>query len=136
MPLSCQPSIHRGPDPPTCGTRFQIKALSHAMEKSLSSKSSQRNDVASFHTINVVLPDRSHPSHSITSGKGNEPVSTDKSRNRSSPKVDDAHPNAEISAVPDPVPNPLVQVPYSSTAEHTTPRLDSLHASTVSSNAS
>jgi len=101
------------------------------MEEPPSAKSSHRKSAASFHTINVVLPDRSHPPHSVGSEKGNEPVSTDKSRNRSSPKLDDAHLNAEISAVPDPVPNPLVQVPYSSVA---TPRLDSPR--TISSNAS
>jgi hypothetical protein len=126
MLLSCNPPSQPGPNPPTCRTR-----LSHAMEESPSAKSSHRKNAASFHTINVVLPDRSHPSHSATSEKGNEPVSTDKSRNRSSPKLDDAHLNAEISVVPDPVPNPLVQVPYSSVA---TPRLDSPR--TTSSNAS
>lgn len=132
MPLSCKPQP--GPHPPTCRTRSQIKALSHAMEEPPSARSSHRNNAASFHTINVVLPDRSHRSHSVTSEKGNEPVSTDKSRNRSSPKLDDAHPNAEVSAVPDPVPNPLVQVPYSSAAQHTTPRFDLPR--TISSNAS
>ena len=102
------------------------------MEKPLSSKSSQRNNAAPLHTINVVLPEKSHPSHSVTSGKGDEHVSTDRSRNpsRSSTKVDNAHPNAEISAVPDPVPNPFVQVPA---AEHATPLFDSPH--TVASNA-
>ena len=65
-------------------------------------------------------------------------MSTDRRGNRSSSKVDNVHPNAEISAVPDPVPNPLVEAPYySPVAEHTTPMLDSAHivTSTASSSA-
>lgn len=109
------------------------------MGKPLSAKSSQRSNVSSFHTINIVFPEKSHSFHSVASGKGDEPVSTDRRGNRSSSKVDNVHPNAEISAVPDPVPNPLVEVPYySSVAEHTTPMLGSAHVvtSTASSGAS
>ena len=138
MPLSCQP-LQRGPDPRTCQTRPQIKALSHAMGKPLSAKSSQRSNVSSVHTINIVFPEKSHSSHSVASGKGDEPVSTDRRGDRSSSKVDNVHPNAEISAVPDPVPNPLVEVPYyASVPEHTTSMLGSAHivTSTASSSAS
>jgi hypothetical protein len=66
-------------------------------------------------------------------------VSTDRRGNRSSSKVDNVHPNAEISAVPDPVPNPLVEAPYySPLVEHPTPTLDSAHivTSTASSGSS
>jgi len=138
MPLSCQP-LQRGPDPRTCRTRPQIKALSHAMGKPLSAKSSQRSNVSSVHTINIVFSEKSHSFHSVPSGKGDEPVSTDRRGDRSSSKVDNVHPNAEISAVPDPVPNPLVEVPYySSVAEHTTSMLGSAHivTRTASSSAS
>ncbi|KAI9509661.1 hypothetical protein F5148DRAFT_1282766 [Russula earlei] len=101
------------------------------MEKSLA-KSSQRSSVAPVHTINVVFPERTHSSHSATSGKGgDELVSTDRSRDRSSSKMNAVHPNAEISAVPDPVPNPLFQAPPSSRTEgHSTPPLAE-HASTT-----
>ena len=85
------------------------------MEKPLLAMSSDRNTVGSLHTVNVVFPQKSRPSHSVTFGKGDEPLSPDRSRN----KVNDIHPNAEISVVPGPVPNPLVQV-QSSVAQHTT----------------
>ncbi|KAF8478596.1 hypothetical protein DFH94DRAFT_750919 [Russula ochroleuca] len=133
MPLSCQP-FQRGPHPRTCRTRPQVKTLSNAVEKPLLAMSSQRNDVGSLHTVNVVFPQKSRPSHSVTFGKGDEPLSPDRSRNRSSTKVNDIYPNAEISVVPGPVPNPLVQVHSSSVAEHTTPLPDSPH--TVAGNAS
>ena len=64
-------------------------------------------------------------------------MSTDRRGDRSSSKVDNVHPNAEISAVPDPVPNPLVEVPYySSVVEHTTPMLGSAHIVTSTASAS
>lgn len=52
-------------------------------------------------------------------------MSPDRSKDRSSTKINDIHPNAEVSAVPAPVPNPLIQVQSSSVAEHTTPLPDS-----------
>ena len=120
MPLSCQP-FQRGSHPRTCRTRSQIKTLSHAMEKPVLAVSSQRNDVGSLHTVNVIFPEKSRPSHAVTFGKGEELRSPDRSRNRSPTKINDIHPNAEVSAVPAPVPNPLIQVQSSSVAEHTTP---------------
>ncbi|KAI0302129.1 hypothetical protein BC826DRAFT_1101748 [Russula brevipes] len=93
------------------------------MEKPLWGKSSQRNNAASPQTINVVLPDKSHSSRPVTFGKSDEPEAPDGSRNRSSTKANDIHPNAEISAVPDPVPYPVVQA-QSSPAGHTTPPVD------------
>ena len=128
MPLSCQP-FQRGPHPRTCRTRSQIKNLSHAVEKPLLAMSSQRNNAGSIRTVNVVFPEKSRPSHSVTFGKGDEPVPPDQSRNRSSTKINDIHPNAEISVVPGPVPNPFVQV-QSAVAEHTTPLPDSLRTVT------
>ena len=132
MPLSCQP-FQRGSHPRTCRTRSQMKSLSPAMEKPILVVSSQRNDVDSLHTVNVIYPEKSRPSHSVTFGKGEELMSPDRSRNHSSTKINDIHPNAEISAVPAPVPNPLIQVQPSSMAEHTTPLPDSPH--TVAGNA-
>lgn len=123
MRLSCQP-FQRGRDPRTCRTRSQIKTHSQAMGKTLSAKPPLRNNIASFRTINVVLPEKSHPSHFVTPGKGDEDLSTDWNKNRSSAKFNNVHPNAEISSVPDPVPNPLVQLPSPSVAQHTTPLLD------------
>ncbi|KAI0006115.1 hypothetical protein BJV74DRAFT_802241 [Russula compacta] len=123
MRLSCQP-FQRGRDPRTCRTRSQIKTHSQAMGKTLSAKPPLRNNVASFRTINVVLPEKSHPSHSVTPGKGDEDLSTDWNKNRSSTKINNVHPNVEISSVPDPVPNPLVQIPSPSAAQHTTQLLD------------
>ena len=123
MRLSCQP-FQRGPHPRTCRTRSQVKTLSNVVEKPLLAMSSQGNNVGSLHTVNVVFPQKSRPSHSVTFGKGDEPLSPDRGRNRSSTKVNDIHPNAEISVVPGPVPNPLVQV-QSSVVEHTTPLPDS-----------
>ena len=90
------------------------------MEKPILAVSSQRNNLDSLHTVNVIYPDKSRPSHSVAFGKGDELVSPDRSRNRSSTKINDIHPNAEISAVPAPVPNPLIQMQSSSVAEHTT----------------
>jgi hypothetical protein len=124
MPLSCQP-FQRGSHPRTCRTRPQIKTLSHAMEKPILVVSSQGNDVGSLHTLNVIFPEKPRPSHSVTFGKGDELMSPDRGRNRSSTKINDIHPNAEVSAVPAPVPNPLIQVQSSSVAEHTTPLPDS-----------
>ncbi|KAF8503473.1 hypothetical protein F5888DRAFT_1662390 [Russula emetica] len=132
MPLSCQP-FQRGSHPRACRTRSQIKTLSNAMEKPILAVSSQRNNVGSLHTVNVIFPEKSRPSHSVTFGKGDELMSPDRSRNRSSTKINDIHPNAEVSAVPAPVPNPLIQV-QSSVAEHTTPLPDSPR--TVAGNAS
>lgn len=123
MPLSCQP-FQRGPHPRTCRTRSQIKKLSRAMEKPRLEMSSQRNNADSLHTVNVIFPEKSRPSHSVTFGKGDQPASPDRSRNRSSTKINDIHPNAEISVVPGPVPNPFVQVQSSTMAEHTTPMPD------------
>jgi hypothetical protein len=119
MPLSCQP-FQQGSHPRTCRTRPQIKTLSHTMEKPILAVSSQSNDVGSLHTLNVIFPEKSRPSHSVTFGKGDELMSPDRSRNRSSTRINDIHPNAEVSAVPAPVPNPLIQVQPSSVAEHTT----------------
>jgi len=133
MPLTCQP-FQRGSHPRTCRTRPQIKTLSHAMEKPILAVSSQRNDIGSLHTVNVIFPEKFRPSHSVTFGKGDERMSPDRSRNRSSTKINDIHPNAEVSAVPAPVPNPLIQVQSSSVAGHTTPLPDSPR--TVPGNAS
>ncbi len=103
--------------------------LSHAMEKPILAASSQRNNVDSLHTVNVVFPEKSRPSQSVTFGKGDELMSPERSRNHSPIKISDNHPNAEVSAVPAPVPNPLVvQVQSSSVAEHTTPLPDSPRA--------
>jgi hypothetical protein len=99
------------------------------VEKPLLAMSSQRNDAGSIRTVNVVFPEKSRPSHSVTFGKGDQPVSPDQSRNRSSAKINDIHPNAEISVVPGPVPNPVVQV-QSAVAEHTTPLPDSPRTAT------
>lgn len=95
------------------------------MEKPILVVSSQRNDVGSLHTVSVIYPEKSRPSHSVTFGKGEELMSPDRSKDRSSTKINDIHPNAEVSAVPAPVPNPLIQVQSSSVAEHTTPLPDS-----------
>jgi hypothetical protein len=103
------------------------------MEKPILAVSSQRNDVGSLHTVNVIYPEKSRPSQSVTFGKGEELMSPDRSRNHFFTKINDIHPNAEISAVPAPVPNPLIQVQSSSVAEHTTPLPDSPH--TVTGNA-
>jgi hypothetical protein len=124
MPLSCQP-FQRGSHPRTCRTRSQIKTPSHAIEKPILAVSSQRNDVGSLHTVNVIYSEKSRPSQPATFGKGDELMSPDRSRNRSSTKINVIHPNAEVSAVPAPVPNPLIQMQSSSVAEHTTPLPDS-----------
>src|SRR5712671_520925 len=116
MTLSCQHSRRR-----SGRTRSLINTLSQTMAKPLAAKTSQGHSIAPFHTINVVFPERTH---SATPGNGDDKlVSTDRNRNRSSEKMNDAHFNAEISAVPDPVPNPLFQVPSSSAGVHTTPPL-------------
>ncbi|KAH9966753.1 hypothetical protein BC827DRAFT_1178198 [Russula dissimulans] len=113
MTLSCRHS-RRGSNPRTC----RINTLSQTMANLVAAKTSQRNNIAPFHTINVVFPERTH---SATPGNGDELASTDRNRNRSSDeKMNDAHLNAEISAVPDPVPNPLFQLPSSSAGVHTT----------------
>ena len=104
------------------------------MEKPILAVSSQRNNVGSLHTLNVIFPEKSRPSHSVTFRKGDELMSPDRGRNRSSTKINDIHPNAEVSTVPAPVPNPLIQVQPSSVAEHTTPLPDS--PLTVAGNAS
>ncbi|KAI0282995.1 hypothetical protein BGY98DRAFT_27591 [Russula aff. rugulosa BPL654] len=132
MPLSCQP-FQRGSHPRACRTRSQIKTLSHAMENQILAVSSQRNDVGSLHTVNVIFPKKSRPSHSVTFGKGEDLMFPDRSRNHSSTKINDIHPNAEVSAVPAPVPNPLIQA-QSPVAEHTSPLPDSPH--TVAGDAS
>ena len=124
MPLSCQP-FQRGSHPRACKTRSQIKTLSHAMEKPILAVSSQGNNVGSPHTVNVIFPEKSRPSHSVTFRKGDELMSPDRSTNRSSTKINDIHPNTEVSAVPAPVPNPLIQVQSTSVADHTTPLPDS-----------
>lgn len=103
------------------------------MEKQVLAVSSQRGNVGSLHTVNVIFPEKSRPSHSVTFGKGDELMFPDRSRNRSSTRINDIHRNAEVSAVPAPVPNPLIQV-QSSVAEHTTPLPDSPH--TVAGDAS
>jgi hypothetical protein len=90
------------------------------MEKPILEVSSQGNNAGSLHTVNVIYPEKSRPSHSVTFGKGDELMSPDQSRNRSSTNINAIHPNAEVSAVPAPVPNPLIQVQSSSVAEHTT----------------
>ena len=132
MPLSCQP-FQRGSHPRACRTRSQIKTLSHAMENQILAVSSQRTDVGSLHTVNVIFPKKSRPSHSVTFGKGEDLMFPDRSRNHSSTKINDIHPNVEVSAVPAPVPNPLIQV-QSSVVEHTSLLPDSPH--TVAGDAS
>ncbi|KAI0256788.1 hypothetical protein BJV78DRAFT_1166958 [Lactifluus subvellereus] len=125
MPLNCQPSpSQRGLEPRPC-------PHAHAMEKPLSTKSSQGNNAASVHTIDVVLPEKSRPAYFATSFKGDEALPQDRSQNRSSIKKTDTHPNAEISAVPDPVPNPLFPVASSSAAaDHTSPLFESPRTAT------
>ncbi|KAH9043148.1 hypothetical protein EDB85DRAFT_1913790 [Lactarius pseudohatsudake] len=109
MPLICQPSL-RGLESGTCHTRSQRRKHVHTTDKPLSTKSSQRNNVAYVHTVNVVLPEKPHPTHLVASGKGE-----DRSQNvETNPKS-----NVEISAVPDPVPNPLIPAVLSFTAEQT-----------------
>ncbi|KAI9446371.1 hypothetical protein H4582DRAFT_1905221 [Lactarius indigo] len=109
MPLICQSSL-RGLESGTCHTRSQRRKHVHTMDKPLSTKSFQRNNPAYVHTVNVVLPEKPHPTHLVASGKGE-----DRSQNiEANPKL-----NAEISAVPDPVPNPLIPAVPSLTAEQT-----------------
>ncbi|KAH9001184.1 hypothetical protein EDB92DRAFT_1825239 [Lactarius akahatsu] len=109
MPLICQPSLW-GLESGTCHTRSQRRKHAHTTDKSPSTKSSQRNNAAYVHTVNVVLPEKPHPTHLVASGKGE-----DRSQNvETNPKS-----NAEISAVPDPVPNPLIPAVLSFTAEQT-----------------
>jgi hypothetical protein len=100
-----------------------MKGHAHAEEKPISTKSSQRNNAASAQTINVVLPEKSHATHFAPSGKGYQALPQDRSQDRSSIKKNDTHPNAEMSAVPDPVPNPLFQAASSSVVVvvHTSP---------------
>ncbi|KAI9466295.1 hypothetical protein BJY52DRAFT_1241125 [Lactarius psammicola] len=114
MPLICQPS-QRGLEPGTCHTRSQRKKHVHTMDKPLLTKSSQRNNAAYVHTVNVVLPEKPHSTHLVASGKSGETTSKDRSQNVET----NPNPNAEISAVPDPVPNPLIPVVPSFTAEQT-----------------
>ena len=95
------------------------------MDKPILAVSSQRNDAGSLHTVNVIFPEKPRPSHSVTFGKGDEPMSPDRSRNSPSTNIIDIHPNAEVSAVPAPVPNPLIQVQPTSVLGHTTPLPDS-----------
>jgi hypothetical protein len=104
------------------------------MKKPILAVSSQRNDAGSLHTVNVIFPEKSRPSHSVTLGKGDEFMFPDRSRHHPSTKINDIHRNAEVSAVPAPVPNPFIQAQSSSVAEHTTPLPDSLH--TVAGDAS
>jgi hypothetical protein len=115
MPLICQPS-QRGLEPGTCHTRSQRKKHVHTMDKPLSTKSSQRNNAAYVHTVNVVLPEKPHSTHLVASGKGDE---TAASKDRTQNVETNLNPNAEISAVPDPVPNPLIPAVPSFTAEQT-----------------
>ncbi|KAF8274933.1 hypothetical protein EI94DRAFT_1712013 [Lactarius quietus] len=131
MPLICQPS-QRGLEPSICHTLSQKRKHVHAMDKILSTKSSQRDNAAYVHTVNVVLPERPHSTHSVVSGKGDDAMSKDRSQ------IAEMHPNpnAEISAVPDPVPNPLIPALPSFPAEQTgrpfeTPKTDT--SSSVSS---
>ena len=114
MPLICQPS-QRGLEPGTCHPRSQRKMHVHTMDKPLSTKSSQRNNAAYVHTVNVVLPEKPHSTHLIASGKVDETTSEDRSQNVET----NPNPNAEISAVPNPVPNPLIPAVPSFTAEQT-----------------
>ena len=130
MTLDCQPSpSQRGLEPRPCRTRSQTKAHAHAMAKPLSTKSSQGNNAASVHTINVVLPEKPHPAH-FAAFKGDKALPQDRSQNRSSIKKTDTHPNAEISAVPDPVPNPLFPVASSTTAHQTSQLFESPRTAT------
>ena len=103
MPLICQPS-QRGLEPGNCHTRSQRRNHIHTMDKPLSTRSSQRNNAAYVHTVNVVLPEKPHSTHLVASGKGEEITSKDRSQIIET----NPNPNAEISAVPDPVPNPLI----------------------------
>jgi hypothetical protein len=112
MPLICQPS-QRGLEPGTCHTRSRRRKHVHTMDRPLSTKASQRNNAAYVHTVNVVLPEKPHSTHLVATGKGGEP-NTSKDRSQ----IFD-NPNAEISAVPDPVPNPLIPAVPSFTAVQT-----------------
>ena len=111
MPLICQFS-QRGLEPGTHHTRSQRRKHVFTMDRPLSTKASQRNNAAYVHTVNVVLPEKSHSTHLIAPGKGDETTSKDRSQ-----LIENS--NAEISAVPDPVPNPLIPAVPSITAEQT-----------------
>ena len=111
MPLICQPS-QRGLEPGTHHTRSQRRKHVFTMDRPLSTKASQRDNAAYVHTVNVVLPEKPHSTHLVTPGKGDETTSKDRSQLIENP-------NAEISAVPDPVPNPLIPAVPSFTAEQT-----------------
>ena len=113
MPLICQPS-QRGLEPGTRHTRSQRKKHVNTMNKPLSTKSSQRNNAAYVHTVNLVLPEKPHSTH-LATWKGDETASKDRTQNVETKP----NPNAEISAVPDPVPNPLIPAVPSFTAEQT-----------------
>ena len=115
MPLICQPS-QRGLEPGTCHTRSQRKRPVYAMDKPLSTKSSLRNNAAFVHTVDVVLPEKPHSTHLAASGKGDHETA---SKSRTQSVETNPNPNAEISAVPDPVPNPLIPPVPSFTAEQT-----------------
>jgi hypothetical protein len=111
MPLICQPS-QRGLEPGTHHARSQRRKHVYTTDIPLSTKASQRNDAAYVHTVNVVLPEKPHSTHLVVPGKGDETTSKDRSQ-----LVE--NPNAEISAVPGPVPNPLIPAVLSFTAEQT-----------------
>ena len=112
MPLTCQPS-QRGQEPGTCHTRSRRRKHVHSMDRPLSTKASQRNNAAYVHTVNVVLPEKPRSTHLVATGKAGE---TNTSKDRS--QIFD-NPNAEISAVPDPVPNALIPAVPSFTAVQT-----------------
>ena len=116
LPVICQPS-QWGLEPGACHTRSQREKHAHTMDKSLSTKSFQRNNAAYIHTVNVVLPLKSHSAHLpvVTSGNGDEFTPGDRNQNAET----NIHPNAEISAVPDPVPNPLLPAVLPSIPEQT-----------------
>ena len=130
MPSNCRSSPSRPGLEPRTGrrSRSSIMGHAHAKEKPLSAKLPQRNNVAPAHTVNVVLPEKSHE-HLAPSEKSEQTLSQDRSQNRSSTKKNDTHPIADFSAVPDPVPNPLFQTPSSATAvAHTSPLFGSPQA--------
>ncbi|KAH9981213.1 hypothetical protein BGW80DRAFT_318605 [Lactifluus volemus] len=131
MPSNCRSSPSRPGLEPRTGRRARssIKGHAHAKEKPLSTKLPQRNNVVPAHTVNVVFPETSHATHLAPLEKSEQALSLDRSQNRSSTKKNDTHPNAEFSAVPDPVPNPLFQTASSATAvAHTSPLFGSSQA--------
>ncbi|KAI0273721.1 hypothetical protein BC834DRAFT_855238 [Gloeopeniophorella convolvens] len=95
-------------------------------------RSPLKNNAASPHTVNVVFPEKSHAAQPSAPKPGakDDAVSKDHGQNRSSVKNNNNHPNAEISAIPDPVPNTVAPAAPSSTPIHTSSLLEAHSTST------